>query len=372
MRSLWPPIEVIASNLQTGSEPALHFPASTESGSDAQVDAMALEMPAFIRDKVRQRLASRAAQFDTQPRAGQIWRFDGKPDELAPLCVLIDQDLGNHHWLGWIAASETDYASNKDVLLEPQDEPFDPLGAMVQTWNPVEVDVRKAARVLAQLGLHRLEAIREVAGGKSEEGGGARAGFVAPLKTQAGVSVLSGTRITHADDPRRQYQTLYGTAARTLEQQLGTTKVVPLPQRRNIVRKAGWAIAACVMLAQAVIIANMMQEQSNYHIYYQTGFIGNVPQDPDKNHLSKDVEAYRSSPVLASDEVILEVFFKPDAKAVDIRKLMTRLNANIVAGPGEFGQYRVKVKLAVRQEAAELIKASGLVDAISSDEINQQ
>lgn len=346
MRSLWPPIEVIASNLQTGSEPALHFPASTESVSDAQVDAIALEMSAFIRDKVRQRLASRAAQFDTQPKAGQIWRFDGKPDELAPLCVLIDQGLGNHHWLGWIAASETDYASNKDVLLEPQDEPFDPLGAMVQTWNPVEVDVRKAARVLAQLGPHRLEAIREVAGGKSEEGGGARAGFVAPLKTQAGVNVLSGTRITHADDPRRQYQSLYRTAARTLEQQLGTNKVVPLPQRSDLVRKIGWAIAASVMLAQGAIITNMLQGQ------------------PGKPGLGEEAEAYRSSPVLASDEAILEVFFKPDAKAVDIRKLLTRLNANIVAGPGEFGEYRVRVKLVDRQVAADGMKASGLVDSV--------
>lgn len=326
MRSLWPPIEVIASNLQTGSEPALHFTASTETGSDAQVDTMALEMPAFIRDKVRKRLASRAAQFDTQPRAGQIWRFDGKPDELAPLCVLIDQDIGNHHWLGWIAVSETDYASNKDVLLEPQDEPFDPLCAMVQTWNPVEVDVRKAVRVLAQLAPHRLEAIREVANGKSEEGGGARAGFVAPLKTQAGVNVLSGTRITHADDPRRRYQTLYRTAARTLEQQLGTNKVVQLPKRSDLVRQIGWAIAASVMLAQGAIIANILQGQSG------------------KPSLGEEVETYRSSPVLASDEATLEVFFKPDAKAVDIRKLLTRLNANIVEGPGAFGEYLIKIK----------------------------
>jgi hypothetical protein len=341
MRSLWPPIEVIASNLQDRKGEPLHFP-DKEDASNA--DSASAEMPAFIRDKVRQRIASREAKFDTQPKAGQIWRFDGEAQNLAPLCVLLDQVKDQHRWSGWLVAAETDYATNKDALLEPQDEPFDPLAAMVQTWNPVTIDIGKRSSVLAQLAEHRLDAIRELASGMCEDGGGARAGFVAPLKMHSGATVLAGTRITHPDDPRHQYQRLYLAAA----QALTSAKVIPLPERKRLMRNVGWSLAASVLLAQAAIIANLMHGQQ-----------GDV-----QGLMHEETSEYRATPQPPANDVFLEIYFKPDSKEVDIRKLLTQLKASIVDGPGEFGQYRVKVKVGAEQEAINKIQASGLVDSV--------
>ncbi|MDD4912225.1 MAG: hypothetical protein PHP57_08005 [Sideroxydans sp.] len=347
MRSLWPPIEVIASKLQNGSGSVLHFPDRSETSSES-VDIVDSEMPAFIRDKVRKRIATREAHFDTQPKAGQIWRFDGLQNNLAPSCVLLDHPKVGKVWSGWFVSPETDYASNRDVLLEPKDEPFDPIAAMVQTWNPVSVDISKGSKVLALLASDRMAAMREVANGECEEGGGARAGFVAPLKTHSGAVVLSGTCITHPEDSRRQYQTLYRTAAQTLEQQHSTSNVVQLPQRSRFNTNVGWAIAASVMLVQTVIIANMMGGQSKDELRYEHS------------------QEYRAVPQAPVNYAYLEVYFKPDAKAVDIRKLLTQLNASIVDGPGEFGQYRVRVNENLEQDVLKNIQASGLVDSVTA------
>jgi hypothetical protein len=346
MRSLWPPIEVIARNLQGGTNEPLHFPGKEEAAEEFG-DAKNTEMPAFIRDKIRQRIASRDAKFDTQPKAGQIWRFDDDQENLAPLCVLLDRPQDEHRWLGWLAAPEADYATNQDVLLEPQDEPFDPLAGMVQTWNPVKVDMRKGSAVLAQLATHRLDAIREMAAGKCEEGGGARPGFVAPLRTYSGATVLAGTRITHPDDPRRRYQALYRVASQALEQHSSAT-VIHLPDRQRLWRNVGWSLAASLMLAQTAIIASLMRGQPDKSIEEQVN----------------GTSEYRSVPQPAANYAYLEVVFKPDAREVDIRKLLTRLNATIVDGPGEFGQYRAQVKAGAEQEAASIIQGSGLADSV--------
>lgn len=350
MRNLWPSIEVIASNLQNATGAPLHFPDKEMAATD-HADSANAEMPAFIRDKIRKRIASHSAQFDPQPKAGQIWRFDGTPDNLAPLCVLLDHPQDAHRWLGWLAAAETDYATHQDALLESQDEPFDPLAGMVQTWNPVSVDMRKGSRVLAQLAPQRLAAIRELATGKCADAGGARAGFIAPLKTHSGATLLAGTRITHPEDPRRRYQSLYRSAAQALEQQnQQTAQIIPLPNRQRVWRNVGWSLAASVLLAQAAIIANLMRGQPSTDI----------------EAIREQAGQYRAAPQPPVNYTHLEIYFKPDTKEVEIRKLLIQLGASIVDGPGEFGQYRVKVKTGTEQDAMGKIQASGLVDSVTA------
>lgn len=354
MRNLWPSIEVIESNLQTAIVAPLHFPDREQSAVEEHSNTANAEMPAFLRDKIRKRVSSRMAQFDTQPQAGQIWRFDGDAGKTTPLCVLLDSKQDEHRWQGWLTAAETDYASNRDVLLELQDEPFDPLAGMVQIWNPVCVDIRKGSRVLAQLANYRMAAIREVARGECETGGGARPGFIAPLKTNSGASVLSGTRIAHAEDPRRRYQSLYRSAAQSLDLNISQTQqspnVIPLPGRQRIWRKVGWSLAASVMLAQTAIIANLLRDQ-------QVG---------DLNTQIDQASEYRATPQAPANYTYLEVYFKPDAKEVDIRKLLTRLNATIAEGAGDLGQYRLRVKTGTEQAAMQVMRESGLVDSVEA------
>jgi len=353
MRDLWPPINVIQSNLQPRvGEIHILQDAQIEPTFASEENTVQAEMPAFIRDKVRKRLAAREAYDHQPPQAGQICRFDGDDQNLVPLCVLLDRPQDEHRWTGWLVSAETDYATNKDVLLEPQDEPFDPLASMVQTWNPVTVDVRKVSRVMAQLAPQRMAAIKEVAAGSCEEGGGARAGFVAPLKTHSGEVVLSGTRIIHAEDPRRQYRELYLAAAKTLELQHLTSNIVRMPDRQRFMRNVGWSLAASIVLAQSAIIANLMQDQQGAAI------------QPDQ------YQEYRSAPQSQSGYIYLQVIFKPDAKEIDIRKLLTKLNASIVEGPGEFGEYVIKVKMHQKINAFEAIEESGLTELVGQSKRN--
>ena len=350
MRNLWPPITVIESSLQGGASEPLHFPDQGDALEQPSVPGA--EMPAFIRDKIQRRVASRMAQFDTTPKAGQIWRFDGNDDNTSPLSVLLNKQQENTRWQGWLAAAETDYATHLDVLLEPKDEPFDPVAGMVQTWNPVVVDVSKGSRVLAQISESRLNAIREIAQGQCAESGGARAGFVAPLKTNSGATVLAGTRIAHPEDPRRQYQTLYRNAAQRLAQQFSpqaSAQIIPLQTKRPLWRNVGLSLAASIVLAQAAIIANLMREHPNASV---------------EDQINKASE-FRSVPQAPDAFAYIEVYFKPDAKEIDIRKLLTKLNATIVDGPGEFGQWRVKVKVGTERVAMKGLKGSGLVDELS-------
>lgn len=355
MKKLWPSIEVIETNLFGASADIQAFPGKeVNTGTEADTGTETIpEMPAFLRHKIHQRVSSREANFDTTPAPGQVWRFDGTPEACTPLCVLLDKPAESGQWQGYAVAPETDYATDRDVLLEPQDEPFDPLAGMVQTWNPVTVDIGKASRVLAQLTEARLDAIREVAQGQYENAGNARPGYVAPLKTRSGATVLAGTPATHPEDPRRQYQTLYRKAVQrpgilTHTQPRQHSNVISFLNRQRIWRNVGWSLAASIVLAQAAIIANLMRAQPGTSVEEQI------------NRASE----YRATPQPAVDHAYLEVYFKPDAKEVDIRKLLTRLDATIVDGPGEFGQYRVKVKAGVVQGALEALRGSGLVDGV--------
>ncbi len=349
MRNLWPSINVIESSLQGRANEPLHFPDKVDAVDHSSVSGA--EMPAFLRDKIRQRVASRMARFDTTPKAGQIWRFDGNGDNTSPLSVLLNKHLESTRWQGWLVSPETDYATHQDVLLEPKDEPFDPIAGMVQTWNPVVVDVSKGSRVLAYLSESRLNAIREVAQGQCAGGGGARAGFVAPLKTNSGATVLAGTRIAHPEDPRRQYQTLYQNAAQRLAQQFSpqaSAKIIQLKTKRPLWFNVGLSLAASIVLAQAAIIANLMREHPN----------GSMEEQINK------ASEFRSVPQAPDTFAYIEVNFKPDAKEIDIRKVLTKLNASIVDGPDEFGQYRVKVKVGSERAASQVLQESGLTDSV--------
>ncbi|MBV5332043.1 hypothetical protein JZU54_00285, partial [bacterium] len=51
-------------------------------------------------------------------------------------------------WHGWLVSAETDYAGWWDFVLQEQDAPFDPEAAMVHLWNPVQLYLPMASRVV--------------------------------------------------------------------------------------------------------------------------------------------------------------------------------------------------------------------------------
>ena len=177
-------------------------------------------MPAFLDDLIVQRIAAQKSYASVSvASSGQVVLIDY--DLANPFLVLINKRTKiKNVWSGWIVASETDYASYWDMLLEPEDEPFDPLAGMIQVWNPVSVCLSSDVSVLAQLKPERLEAVRaldmEFVRGVEPDDFISEMGPIAPRTTVGGYSVLTGTPISSGDDPRRSYRNLYLRAAELL------------------------------------------------------------------------------------------------------------------------------------------------------------
>lgn len=190
-------------------------------------------LPSFLKELIERRVAARDRYASSSiPSSGQILRLDQIicPDKKdiqdlsSPLAVLIEKKTQTENlWQGWMVASETDYAGYWDMLLEPEDEPFDPLAGMIQIWNKVQIYLPSKAPVLAELKPARLQAVRALAEEFDTEPkldtSMSRPGHIAPRTTFGNLSVLTGTPLGHLEiDPRYSYGDLYHAAAERLRE----------------------------------------------------------------------------------------------------------------------------------------------------------
>jgi hypothetical protein len=229
MRPLWPPLTVIESNLfapPVSEQPQVEKSIS-ENREMAEIEVP--PMPAFLQELIQKRVKTQTAIFSPVPTSGQILLINSfekqtiafeKTGVFGPVTVLIDKKVPNQNgWTGWMVATETDYAGYWDMLLESEDEPFDPLAGMIQSWNPVKVVIPTTAKVLAELQPARLQAVRALA--EEQQKGMIPAeeesipGQIAPRDTLNGFSILTGTRLgDEKTDPRYAYQELYKKVAK--------------------------------------------------------------------------------------------------------------------------------------------------------------
>ncbi|MCP4699761.1 MAG: hypothetical protein GY862_23360, partial [Gammaproteobacteria bacterium] len=207
------------------------------------------EVPAFLNELIERRAAIRTADFSPVPASGQILavaRIRGVDSGRSPAVLLDKMTPAKDVWSGWLVAAETDYAGAWDMLLEPEDGPFDPSAGMVQAWNPVSVYLPSPAPVLAELKPVRLQAVRAMA--EEYAAGNASAnrpepGRVAPRYTLHGFSVLTGTPLGGEDDPRHSFQSLYRSAADNLQQAPPVSLWAGLTRRISAFKK-GWFFPA--------------------------------------------------------------------------------------------------------------------------------
>ncbi|MBM3393662.1 MAG: hypothetical protein FJY37_03270 [Betaproteobacteria bacterium] len=203
--------------------------AEAESPQDSIAGTQAVELPAHLRDLVQRRAAVAQAKFDPIPAAGQIVEViaiktprQGQLDWVmqVPLYVLLDAPAESAElWHGWLVSGETDYATSWDFVLQDQDAPFDPEAGMVQLWNPVRIYLPMASRVVAQLRLARLQAVRSLAADfltAEAPTEAARPGRVAVRRIGAGFLVATGSPLGDDRDPRRRYQRVYHHAAEAM------------------------------------------------------------------------------------------------------------------------------------------------------------
>ena len=213
------------------------------------VDADQVKLPLAVRERIARRAAAASLASERLPVAGHIVRIErivtprpGQLDAvmLAPLHVLLDAPSDAPGiWHGWLVTGETDYAGWWDFVLQEEDGPFDPEAAMVQIWNPVQMWLPAASRVVGRLALARLQALRALAGEfatgvETPSSVAPWPGRVAVRETGGGLLVVSGSPLGGADDPRHRYQEIYFAAAEAVREpaRLALREYAAVPEGR--------------------------------------------------------------------------------------------------------------------------------------------
>lgn len=215
---LYPPLERIRNEL---FEAADRRPASadfSETDDDPRWTQLASEpLPDFITDLIQRQATARQAHTQAPPAVGQIRCFSSVPaaaGESRPLTrnvgVLLGAHLDGKRWSGWLVAQEVDYATDRDLVIEADDGPVDPVAGMVQTWNPVRVLINGQERILGKLSPLRLAAVMALA--ETQQAGGdaqPRPGKVYGWDLTDGLVVATGTPLGGTDDLRHAYRAIY-------------------------------------------------------------------------------------------------------------------------------------------------------------------
>lgn len=347
---LWPPLALIRRSLTQEYTPvgrADPAPAEPAPPATAAPDLATLLLPLTELARRREALARRA--FGTHWASGRLLSVVRGGQRIG---VLLDRPQTSHaapaggaetHWHGWVAAAEADWAGPFDVLLEPGDEPFEPLLGVVQTWNPVVLAASQGvcSQVQGEVSATRMAALRAVAAQAADS---ALAPLdVAPqpgriaLREVDGFSVLTGTPLAPQDDPRTAYQALYRdaalpwrTAALTASPTLNGVHAHERrpslwPRLREWLAPTGPWRPVAVALALVVVVQNVLLQ----------------PGPPQEDVRFRDVPALPAEP--AASAVDLVVRFQPDAPAAQVVELLRRAGAQVVAGPDAAGGWSLRL-----------------------------
>lgn len=111
---------------------------------------------------------------------------------------------------------------------------------------------------------------------------------------------------------------------------------------------AGFGLRPAMAMALAVIAV-------------QAGFLVEMTLTP------RDTDQMRALPpgTAVVQGPLLKVNFKADATEADIRLLLVEVQGSIVGGPGQLGDYYLRVPAAGIEPAATLLRANRIVDAVS-------
>lgn len=382
---LWPPLAHIRSTLEgpparrPAAGPAREGePAAAEAGAPAD-----LLLP--LTELARRREALAARGFGARWAPGRL---------LSVLCegrllgVLLDRLLPDGRWQGWLAAGEADWAGAWDVLLEPQDEPFEPLFGVVQAWNPVTLvpAPQLCARVLGELSATRLAAIRAVADEWAAQRVGAPAGAVpatppAPgqiaLRGVAGCfTVLTGTPLADEGDPRADYQGLYQQAARRLAQSAAPAALAGRTQARSAASPAGGQARSGGREDDAGPLGRFLRRLGGgaggfrgtwgpaLAVLALVLVVQNAGLLPALHGGDDDAMRLRDAPPTApaAPQVDARVRWKPGTDMAEATRLLQTAGAQVVGGPD--GQGRWSLRLLQPQDGLAVLRSSPLVDAV--------
>jgi hypothetical protein len=318
-RELLPPLATIESGLFS-SVGESRVPAAGSLPVAGVTQASAPGSPPFAAGQIRRI----AAHLDDQGRALRTLA--------RPVAMLLDQPAGACGlWSGWLVATEVDYATAWDLLLESEGDRFvAPFPAMVQVWNPLQCRLAGDAELLATLPAQRLEAVRAVAALFPCLAEAPQPGGVAE-RILAGHRVLTGSPLGGGDDERRAYQSLYLQLAWEFSAG-GATANVAASRSLSPPRGRGWLLlAAAIVALQAAIIAHLMSGAS---------------------------DANRSPAVVA-----LSFSWRPEVQQRDVDLALQQANPDQITLHREQGAIRYQIRLGrARGEEVKAILAPLVVD----------
>ncbi len=211
---------------------------------DAETVTDVVEPPAFIKLLIEHKVAANRADFGAFPESGQLVQLPQAPTPpgmgsdlqfATPLVVLLaTQNTNTKVWHGWLVSQEVQYASYWDFLLQPEDEPFDPVCGLVQIWNPVQLylsgDVK--AKAIGRLSPARMQAVNALALEYVLDDSvlpRPRPGFIAQRSVGDGLAVVTGTPLGNGNDPRHAYQQCYHHVAALLNKAVLAWQADTLP-----------------------------------------------------------------------------------------------------------------------------------------------
>lgn len=246
-----------------------------------------VEPPAFIKTLIAHKVAANCADFGRIPASGQFIQLMNIPTppgmvsdlQLAtPLVVLLDYQVKDSGvWLGWLVSPEVQYAGFWDLLLQPEDEPFDPLCGMVQIWNPIQLYLPDAfkAKALGRLSAARMLSVRALAW-EYLQGDPvmprSRPGFIAMRPTANDFSIVTGSPLGQESDPRHAYQHCYHHVADLLNEPVRVWQAEPVASDVSLLEAlfdviaTAWHQATGWFPAPEIPVAHAMGDYTNEEV----------------------------------------------------------------------------------------------------------
>lgn len=355
---LWPPLSLIRSAFER--DPAVapgEQVVAPPRGSNATPHSAAQDLLLPLTELARRREAVARRAFPARWAPGRLVSLvhDGRL-----LGVLLDKCTGDDRWQGWMAAGEADWAGACDVLLEPGDEPFEPLFGVVQAWNPVTLTPapQLCARVLGELSATRLAAVRAVHDEWMTQQPlaiDAAPGHIA-LRSAGGVfTVLSGTPLG-SNDPRAEYQALYRDVAQSLGASLQAAPAPQtLPSAADAMAEGGWGARLRRWFGADMLVRPAFALLALVVVVQGTGLLNRGGEDEEVR--------FRSVPnAPAATPAQLLVQWKAGVDLDEAALALRAASAELVAGPDARGAWRLRAVDPVAARAA--LAASPLVDTV--------
>lgn len=334
MTSLYPTLKMLRRDLFDEATPL-----SPEFEADAEVAGAAAppaEMPAYLRELVRQGNAARLFHPPGPLAVGQVRRLDripgahGRP--LGRSCaVLLGASLGGRRWSGWIVAQEAAYASERDLVLQDSDGQFAPEAAIVQAWNPVEVALQGDEAILGQFGPAGLGAVLLLAThAPGDDFVAPRPGRLGAWNLAPGMTVVTGTPLGAEQDPRHAYQELYQRLGQELRAAATAPAAVPVAPPRRSLRE--WLRASIGRPVLAYAALALIVGQGVWMLQSQERTAGGDA-------------LYRGSRQAGHADpcaVLVRIVFRSDAPYADLVDALRAADATLVSGPSSLGEIWIR------------------------------